>query len=257
MASAMSGKALSQLLSMKSLDEAYSVRDYFRIAVKFLERHPPSHTNLPKAVACANAGSAEAIYALFLQEVNDVTVPMDAALRNWFQGLQYISENNPAHLNMTSNVLLSSMQTSLAWGVLNYEVDRSDRLKKASEYAKKALKAHDASGPVSVSNMAGMRRTLSVVAECYHEAGSAVTAEGLFQSATDKKKVSAAPLAMLELRDAFLGYARLCQKWEKRKSDEKRLKEEAASINSALPVGWKGKSGIHSSLWFWTPGEYQ
>jgi tetratricopeptide (TPR) repeat protein len=253
MASAMSGKALSQLASMKTLDDAYSVRDYFRITIKFLERHPSTANNLPQAVAYSNCGTAEAIYALFLEETNDVSVPMDSALRCWFQGLQQTEGQKSAHLKMTSNTLQANMRANLAWGVLNYETDRSDSLEKASDYAKKALSAHDAENGASV---AGMRRVLSIVASCYHKAGSAVIAEGLFQSATDEKSLLAGPTMLLELQDAYLGYAELCKQWEKRESDAKRLEQEAININNRLSDGWKGKSGIHSSLWFWTPCDF-
>jgi hypothetical protein len=56
-----------------------------------------------------------------------------------------------------------------------------DRLLKALDYAGKAL--HDAAA--SSLGTEGMCRILSIVVECYHQAGSAVTAEGLFQSAVD------------------------------------------------------------------------
>ncbi|CAJ1966685.1 unnamed protein product [Cylindrotheca closterium] len=253
MASAMSGKALSQLASMKTIDDAYSVRDYFRIAVKFLERHPPSSNSLPQAVAYGNCGSAEAAYALFLEETNDVSVPMDAALRCWFQGMQHLKGTVPTHLEMSSNTLEANLQTNLAWGVLNFEMDRSDRLEKASDYAKQALSAHDGEGG---ANIWGMRRVLSTVADCYHQAGSAVTAEGLFQTAIDKKKVFLHPSVLLELQDSYLSYAKLCENWEKRGGDAKQLKDRAMEIENQLPDGWKGKSGVYSSLWFWTPGDF-
>lgn len=253
MASAMSGKALSQLAAMNTLDDAYSARDYFRVTIKFLERHPPATNSLPQAVAYSNCGNAEAIYSLFLEETNNVSVPMDAALRCWFQGLLQAEGTKPAHTRMASNTLQANMQSNLAWGVLNYETDRSDSLKKASDYAKKALSAHNAEAG---KRIAGLRRVLSIVATCYQKAGNAVTAEGLFQSATDKKKLLPGPAALLEVQDALLGYADLCRQWEKREGDSKRLEEEAININDQLPDGWKGKSGIHSSLWFWTPSDF-
>lgn len=253
MASAMSGKALSQLASMQTMDDAYSVRDYFRIAVKFLERHPPTSNSLPHAAAHGNSGAAEAAYALFLEEINDVSVPMDAALRSWFQGMQHLKEKVPAHLEMSSNTLEANLQNNLAWGVLNYETDRSDRLEKASDYAKQALSAHDGDGG---ANVWGMRRVLSTVADCYHQAGSAVTAEGLFQTAIDRKNLPPHPSVLLELQDSLKSYAKLCENWEKREGDAKRLQDQAMEIENQLPDGWKGKSGIYSSLWFWTPSDF-
>jgi tetratricopeptide (TPR) repeat protein len=263
---AMTGKALSQLCAMNSIDDAYSVRDYFRIALKFLERHPGSTQNtLPMAAAHANYGVAEAAYAIFLEETNNVSVPMDAALRTWFQGMQKAegtksqAQLGSPQLSAASKTLQASLQVNMAWGVLHYEQDRSDRLSKASEYAKKALASYDDS-PGGTS-AAGLRRVLTIVAECYHQAGGAVTAEGLFQSATDlksnKNKASSGSLSQqLELQEAYRGYSELCRKWDKRESDAKTLLEKAHKIDEALPNGWKGKAGIYSSLWFWTPNDF-
>ena len=252
MASAMSGKALSQLMAMNSLDDAYSVRDYFRITIKFLERHPPSSNSLPQAVSHSNCGSAEAIYALFLEETNNVSVPMDTALRNWFQGMLKL-DGEESGSSPASRTLQSFMQSNLAWGILNYESDRSDRLTKASEYAKKALAVQDNGNHIGVG---GKRRVLATVASCYHQAGSAVTAEGLFQSAIDRANLSPNPSSLLEIQDAYKGYSDLCRQWDKREGDAKRLKHEAIAINDLLPDGWKNRSGMHSTLWFWTPGDF-
>ena len=273
MASAMTGKALSQLSSMKELDDAFSVRDYFRITIKFLERNPPMDNILPKVVADLNYGIAEAYYGIFLEELNDVEVPMDPALKSWFQGLQKTKEsknkNNqkaalePPNLRAASNMLKASLQSNLSWGVLNYEQDRSDRLKKASGYAKDALAIYDADaadgeGNCILPGKEGMCRTLSVIASCYQQAGSAVTAEGLFQSAIDKnRKLPAGPLPLLELRDACTWYADLCRQWDKREKDAKKLEIRVAEIDNSLDEAWKGKPGILAGSWFWTPGDFQ
>eukprot|EP00536_Pseudo-nitzschia_multiseries_P018053 jgi/Psemu1/227639/e_gw1.2093.1.1 len=290
MASALSGKALSKLASMKSMDDAYSVRDFFRVAVKFLERqqqHPPvppssqnNNNTLPQAVALSNAGVAEIVYNLFLRDTNNVSVPMNPALKYLFRGLQKTNTNGNG--NGSSNVaaatnsaiIEASIQANLAWGILNnYEDDdRPDRLTKASEYAKKALAFYDADsviGTTTNNNNEGLSWVLSVVASCYHQAGGAVTAEGLFQSAISNNNHKsnsknsnngppfADPLTRLQLRDAYLEYARLCTQWEKRETDAQNLRDEAEAVESSLPPAWRGKSsGIHGSLWFWTPGEF-
>jgi hypothetical protein len=259
LASAMSGKALAQLAAMNSIDDAFSVRDYFRITIKFLERHPSSRNSLPLAVAYANSGTAEAVYNNFLETTNGVTGPINAALKAWFQGLQLTERDRSEqslgpHLSKASKALQGTIQANLAWGILNYEKDRSDRLKKASEYAKKGL---DALGHDTSFEQEGIRRVLAVVATCYHQAGSAVTAEGLFQSATTRKHMPTSPLGSLELQDALLEYSKLCAAWEKREGDAKRLEKESSEMNERLPQGWRGKSGIHSSLWFWTPADFQ
>lgn len=256
MASAMNGKALSQLEAMESMDDAYSVRDFFRVAIKFLERHPPSENTLPQAIALSNAGVAEAIYKVFLQETNGVSVPITPALKYLFQGLQKTSVSTSGSSNeilAASYTIEANIQANLAWGVLNYEEDRPDRVTKASEYAKKALVFYDAD---SIIGKEGLSWVLSIVASCYHKAGSAVTAEGLFQSAISKKDLPNDTLTMLQLRDAYLNYAKLCMQWEKREKDADNLTQDANSIRDFMPPNWQRKSlGIHGSLWFWTPGQ--
>jgi hypothetical protein len=258
LASAMTGKALSQLASMKSLKDAYSVRDFFRIATKFLERHPPTHNTLPQAAVLLNGGIAEALYSLFLEEANGVSVPIDSALRAWFQGLQKASvsrKNNP-QVVAASQYMQANFQTNLAWGVLNYERDRSDRLTKASDFAKKALQVYD--DPNAALGREGLPYVLSVVASCYFQADNAVTAEGLFKSAIDRKcGVPRGTLTVLQLKDAYLQYSELCKNWEKREGDAKRLADESQTIDASLPPSWQHKSGLFGNLWFWTPGEVQ
>ena len=256
LASAMTGKAVSQLASMKTMDDAYSVRDYFRVAVKFLERHPPSNNTLAQALCLSNAGVAEAIYNIYLEESNDVSVPMTPALKFLFTGLQKanVGESSAQQVKAVSHAIEASIQANLAWGVLNYEEDRSDRLQKASEYAKTALSFYDAE---SILGKEGLSWVLHVVAACYHEAGSAVTAEGLFQSAIQDGMPND-PLSRLQLKDALLKYSKLCAQWDKREKDAKRLEQQAQDVEASLPPNWQGKSsGIHGSLWFWTPGELQ
>jgi len=268
-AAALNGKALSQLVQMDSMDEAFSVRDGFRVALKFLESQTTqtSHS-IALAAAYSNAGGAEAIYNQFVQERNNVDVPMDSALKTWFKGLQKIEvpprqkrngdENaigdHSQQLEKASLCLQASLQADLAWGVLNHEHDRKDRLSKASDYAKKALAAL---GPNSSIEDDGFRRTLAIVASCYHQAGSAVTAEGLYQSATSRKIPPSGPLQCLELYDAMLGYSRLLSGWDKRQGDADRLQEEASQLSQELlPDAWRHKSVVHSSLWFWTPADF-
>jgi tetratricopeptide (TPR) repeat protein len=266
-ASAMTGKALGGLAAMQTLQDAYSVRDYFRVAQKFLERHPSS-SNAPMAAAQLNVGLAEAIYNLFVRQIHggvgDVhDIPMDAAMKAWFQGLQKLKKDAAAIANQ--QYLTAALQTNLAWGVLNFEQDRNDSLQKASDYAKKALSIYDANE--SRIGKEGMVRVLTVVADCYVRADSAVTAEGLYQSAIDKTNNTSPLQSKLQKQQAFLQYSQLCQNWEKRCGDAKKLLETAKELEAALPSKWQlpkdrdyaGRThpGLYGSLWFWTPGEMQ
>jgi tetratricopeptide (TPR) repeat protein len=273
LASAMTGKGLSQLAAMETMDDAYSVRDYFRIVVKFLERHPssghPVPNNLPEAAVLNNYAVAEAIYAIFLEQTNGVSMPFTVALRTWFKALQKLKGGTMDNRDVSSKILQAKIQTNLAWGILNYEQDQSDRLSKASDYAGKALKVYDtiranensdtSSMPQALVPSDGLTRTLSILGSCFHQSDNAVTAEGLFQSAVDKKKqLLRAPdtLSLLELKAAYRGYADLCHKWEKREGDARRLEGEIRHVDEELlPRGWNGKSDVFSGMWFWTPGD--
>ena len=261
MASAMSGKALCQLASMDSMDDAYSVRDYFRITIKFLQRHP-STSGFPEAVALHNCGVAEAVYAGFLEENNDVTVPLNAALKSWFQGLQRLEGTSRIGSSVVSELLKAKIQANLAWGVLNFERDQPDYLSKASEYAGKSLAIYDKlkaelGDSVRVDHhRVGLTRTLAVLASYFYHMDNAITSEGLYQSALDKVDTRVADtFSLLEVKDAYNGYAELCSNWDKRQSDARRLEEGCQRADDLLPGRWKGKSVNYSSLWFWTPGD--
>jgi hypothetical protein len=169
----MMGKALSQLAFMNSLQDACSVRDFFRISTKLLERYPPTRNTLPQAAVLLNGGVAEALYNLFLEKTKNVSVPMDSSLRAWFQVLQKadVSKNSNPQVMASSQFLQANFQSNLAWGVLNYEHDRSDRLSKASDFAKKALLVYD--DPNAVLGKEGLPHVLSVVACGYFQADSA------------------------------------------------------------------------------------
>ena len=261
MASAMTGKALCQLASMNTMDDAYSVRDYFRITSKFLERHP-STTGVPEAAALNNRGVAEAVYALFLEEHNNVSVPMQSGLKAWFQALQKL-EGGKQDSTVSFELLKAKIQCNLAWGILNFERDKPDCISKAYEYAGKSLAIYDQlktekDDSASADHYSlGLTRTLSVLASCFHRMDNAVTSEGLFQSALDNEDMRPPDtLSLLEVKAAYKGYAKLCSKWEKRESDAKRLEENSSRVEDLLPFAWKGKCAILSSLWFWTPGDF-
>ncbi|KAL7473207.1 hypothetical protein ACHAXS_013661 [Conticribra weissflogii] len=102
-------------------------------------------------------------------------------------------------------------------------------------------------------NSSESARALGLVAHCYALAGSAITAEGLFQSALDassscpygqilgksskreegvsEKGISlSSPSLGLIARDVRLWYATLCDNWEKRTGDASRLRTAATKI---------------------------
>ncbi|KAL3806034.1 hypothetical protein ACHAXA_005244 [Cyclostephanos tholiformis] len=136
-------------------------------------------------------------------------------------------------------------------------------------------------------------RALGLVARCYALAGSAVTAEGLFQSALDAssshpfgRKVNSknaggpphrgvrvetgvslsSPNLGLIARDVRSWYAMLCDDWEKRGGDAARLRSDASKIeDEGVLKGYvrdvdgvkRSVSGLESSLWLFSPSTFK
>jgi tetratricopeptide (TPR) repeat protein len=238
---ARTGQAMSRLLLVQTLDDVFSVKDPFRMVVKALERRPPSYDLV---TAHLNLGVAEAVYALVVARERKVDVPMDAALREWKKGLTILQRRLPKKTEQ-STALEARLLTNMGWGLMQKMTSANDYLERASEFAGQAVKVYDASSTYKE----GLGRTLSLTATCCHKTSSAVTAQGLFQSALDQKPTS--PLDKLSLRDTYQGYASLCRDWDGRERDAERLEEQAKQVNSSLPEAWQNKAGIHSSLlWF-------
>ncbi len=153
---------------------------------------------------------------------------------------------------------------------------KEDELKIASEYSGLALKLYDEIIELGIQNGLGhyeelkpvMGRALGLVAACYAKAGSAVTAEGLLQSAMDLYKVDdidyskqqqqqLCPISQLDARSIYLTYASLCRNWEKRDADAKKNGDIALKIDEENLVGnWKGVSAIYSGLSFFAVTDF-
>ena len=154
---------------------------------------------------------------------------------------------------------------------------KEDELKIASEYAGSALKLYDeimviVDGTNNETTLKPiMGRALGLVASCYARAGSAVTAEGLLQSAFDLYKKgdnndsqsihsqnqNDCPMYQIDSRSIFFYYSSLCRNWDKRSADAKQNEENALDINNnILNEKWKGTSAIYSGLWFFTISDF-
>jgi hypothetical protein len=251
-ASARTGQALGRLLqSTETLDDVFSSRDPFRMVVKALERTAPA--SIPLALAHLNYGVAEAYYAHVVEKENGVSVPIDAALRSWKQGLTVVQRMSSRTVDPATVVALEArLLSNMAWGLL-----RVENVEQASDFAGKALKLYDR--PDVAWSKEGMGRTLALVATCYHKSSGAVTSEGLFQSAIDDKRqqpswmTSSSPLHQLEVADSYARYADLCRDWDRREGDATRLGDESRRLRDGLPPAWQAKPSICCSLWFWTP----
>jgi hypothetical protein len=281
---ARTGQALTRLLLVSSLDDVFSVRDPFRMSIVRLERMVnPSATVL--AAAHLNMGIAEMVWAETVSKFNDVDAPLDAAMRSWKQGITILTKgeltsqlktlptsrmrpNTDSHLR---SILHARLLSNMAYGMLHMN-HHADYITRSLEYASESLAIYDAmkSNNLSSKNESaespvlidkeGLSRTLSILGTCYHLHGNPIMAQGLFQSALDKIPVNftklsadATPLQLVEQSDTYDRYADLCNDWEEREGDSKQLRQKADDINSKIsPDGWKDKTSIHGSLWFWT-----
>ena len=166
-----------------------------------------------------------------------------------------------------------------------------DLLTLASEYAGLALKlcekwsttlngeSDDSSKHVVLDWTPMYGRSLTLVASCYAKAGSAVTAEGLYNSAWDTYKTTTSssssssssstsnnttaiadqysPQYQKDAISCLLSHAKLLSQWEKRDVDAKLKQKEAAELREKMPSSWQGMYGIYGGLWFFSPNDFQ
>ena len=164
------------------------------------------------------------------------------------------SSSHPMQSSFTGtvNLIRTHLYCNMAWTLLQQD----DELKLASEYSSNALFfAEKLQNQVSEQNFNwALGRSLRLVALCYARAESALTAEGLFQTAIDSlEKASKDPLSRLDLRDAREDYATLLHQWDKRSHDAENQEMRGQAANESLPEGWRDKSNICCGLMFITP----
>jgi hypothetical protein len=221
-------------------------------------------------------------------------IPIDPAMNTWSQALSFLENTEEKtdldqyqvlvdllrakiYSNM-SHALLFSSYTSIT----DYRSTITDKdLKKASEFASSAIKIYNnliastiyiASDFSTVQNIESdstasqdgihisrflqqdLARALTLAAYCYAKSGSAVTAQGLFQSSIDILDSSQGrypwPLTVLDAKTTCLGYADLCRNWDKRDTDYILNLEKAEKIENSLQPSWKNKAGVLSGVCF-------
>lgn len=209
--------------------------------------------------------------------------PSDSAMITWKSGLKILErlQQSNESMNIHHTYILKATKARLycnmAWAILfsssyttpNIKVQpvKEDQLKTASEYASLALKLYDEIIVLGNDHYIGdnkaikhmMGRALGLVASCYARAGSAVTAEGLLQTAIDLYQVldnsdkEECPITQIDSRSIYLYYSSLCSNWERRESDAKKNQNVALKINNEiLSENWGDISAIYSGLWIFT-----
>ena len=259
-AAARNGQALARLLAAETLDEAFSLRDSSRMVLRLLEQSTPQH-RLPWILAQLNYGTTEFLYADMISRINDVDAPIDGAMRAWMEALTSIEIFQREKKRSPPSDLLRTIEArvwaNLATGALTMgRLTGQDQTPKASEYSGKALKLLEQTmqspTPSHALQHEDLGHVLSLVATCYHKNGSAVTAEGLLQSAMDVTAVG--PTQQLLHRSSMMAYASLLQDWEKREEQGRKLQAQAQELE--MPELWKTKISGFGTLWFWTPNDF-
>lgn len=268
---------------------------------------------IPYVASIMNMGNVEMIYAEYVAQKHNIRlhddVPINNAFKYWKNGIQILEsymkqeeykqpqfQQNQSMINknMMIDYLYVQLNCNMASGLLqminkkdindnsndvyssssnirNNGKDDTILIQQASEYAKKALSIYNTN--VSMKDIDGYHRTLTLIAQCYVHSGGAVTAEGLYQSAiidsnnntmsyyndpsNSNNKTMINPCYYIELRDAYISYSSLCNNWEKRESYSEQLNEYGNYLNTIiLPKSWQMKSSIHTSLYFYTPNTF-
>ncbi len=219
----------------------------------------------------------------------EYTIPFDSAMKTWRDGLNILedlekkSQNGSPlkeHHTFICKSMMARLYCNMAWAIiftpsyisneLKAQPIKEDQLKIASEYSSLSLKLCDEVVALCTDNgMTDMEtsfrplmgRALGLVASCYARAGSAVTAEGLLQSAMgslNMDKKNECPLTYIDSRSVLLYYSSLCSNWEKREADAKKHEEFALNVNNQyLSESFRGLSAIYSGLWLFVISDFE
>ena len=271
-------KVIDTNFTSKHLQDANEVQEILRMASKILQqrhisaqsqRHavqsgdhlslPPSPTQMGLACAASysNLGIVELLSSIIQAQLlkRDANVSIDRAMMSWREALNVLDgmedNRNAFEFSDEQTKFQKSVRArvygNMTWAILfssNYSGNskvKEEDLKLASEYSGKALKIND-----EISNAdQSLSRILCLVASCYARAGSAVTAEGLFQSAIDSCNTDS-PVSNIDARSVMVNYSKLCDDWDKREADAEKYRLRAIESDDQLVDGWRGLASIYS-----------
>ena len=291
---ALNALALSKLSSMdyanesstpdELADEADECREMLSMATSVLNKPTTNGVSvnlaqslaLAQAASSSNQGLSEVLYNRLRAKAMgyEKVPPAEHALKSWKNALSRLEGNDNIPI---ADIIRSRLHSNIAMSLLGVTMpgDKTkigeEDLKIASENASQSLKLLD--GVIERSSSVGddtMRealrivsgRSLHLVADCYARGGSAVTAEGLYQSALDllndeKHHNHGGPLALIENREVYNSYALLCANWEKRSRDSDTMKEKAEQVEEQIAGCWRNKPLTYSGLWLFSVGDLQ
>ena len=156
-------------------------------------------------------------------------------------------------LNLSSSLLPSAKKVD----VPTIPQQKEDNLRDSSSYAGDSLKILEQLVPKYPLLNAALGRALGLLGTSYKLAGSAVTAEGLFQSSLDKLdgKVlqASSPLSFIDKYGILIRFGDLYSDWEKRDKDAALLLSRADSLRSSEVLrNWPATSEVISGLLMWS-----
>lgn len=155
------------------------------------------------------------------------------------------------HLNRACSIIFG-----IHGSVQKEKTSLETSLAKASKCAEKSLHIYEELVIKYPRLNTSLARVLGLLGSCYKLSGSAVTAEGLFQSSIDKFDAgslkSSSPLSLIDLRGILLRVADLYADWDKRESDASLYQTKAADATEELPKYWQSAPEITSGLWLWS-----
>ena len=235
---------------------------------------------LASAASSINEGVAEILHSSLHSRLMGVNIerPPDAAIKAWRDGISVIRRIHPASgtiplascimARLHSNVAASLLQPDGGLqdkGVRSEQKMDENSLTAASESARTALKLCDEiidaamntdqaeATRRSLRSLSG--RSLRLVADCYACAGSAVTAEGLYQSSLASLELGN-PLSSIERRLVYKSYSSLCSKWDKRTGDADKMEAKSGEVEAEMSESWKCKPAILAGVWMFSQGDF-
>jgi hypothetical protein len=261
----------------KLADEADECREMLSMATRVLNKSTNEvdailtrSLALAEAASSSNQGIAEMLYHTLRAKATgyENVAPAENALICWNAGFNRLEGRDNIPI---ADILRSRLHSNIAMALLggaihdgNLKIGEED-LKNASEKAISSLRLLD--GIVEQSSSSGddtrealrtlSGRSLRLVADCYARGGSAVTAEGLYQSAIDlldedKHVNHGGPQALIERREVYNSYATLYSNWEKRSRESNEMKKKANQLEEQIAGCWRNKPSTYGGLWLFS-----
>ena len=236
-------------------DESDAINEGLRIASNTMiqQQRAGDRNQLMVAALLNNVGVAQMVTS---RSTSKPALPM--VMKSWYQALSTLQQSHPIQEHLFATPWLEAqVHLNMAWTLLHdMPKDKKDEegLKMASDSTREAITLMEKWD--SIEGQRTLHRALGLAARCYVQAGSAVTAEGLWQTIMGSEETrGVGPLHGLTYRDALSDFGQLCVNWDKRESEGEGLLQRSREVNNNLGQGWRDQPALLSGLWFYTLGQ--